>query len=645
MDVSENLVKQAKLSMWGRKGLKAVSWSLLFLYLALASLLHVVDPFGWSAATGERSRVIMDRVISPWWGWNDGGWRVPADEKVSSVVLLEPVANDPWPPIFEKQGQTLAKIASMCPLQIVVDIIYDINREYYKTNLTDSLALIEDAAKDCARAPTLIFADNATPTPGENLIDEIVNFIGGPCSGGVFSKPRSDDCSNWMFRSYGVVVWDRTEKNEQSAYFDLDNDIYYRLLSNRWKYVDRLNTEENGGKPINSDRPSLTLAAYMNLCERLKEGLFGPRRSDENSVCEPSLLRDLAYARYDRTASGYKAAEQVPAEIADMLRKPISLAWPRWAPPESGLFQKFNRSDPSSAVDRLFGARGCVTDQTPRFLTRLGETFRLLGLAVLGSSPYARQSEVASCYPLMTFIAEPHLLMDCSEGCTQETQRLFNAQRDRDTGIAKYIRGLTVFVGFNTPDGSDKTNSPVHGTLPGVFHHAIAFENLVRFGDAYWTRPATNLTSFLGVIIGTDGFIEVTLLWISTTIAFYYRSRRWSANRRRMRVLDRLYRRGGWIQGRLRMLYVAASIFIRQSLLTFAFLFGATFICTVAMAIAFNWSISNWIAVGLLGVGALITLNVTVRRIEDAFPTRSITIVAPPRNRPQLAAPRQTWPE
>ena len=55
--------------------------------------------------------------------------------------------------------------------------------------------------------------------------------------------------------------------------------------------------------------------------------------------------------------------------------------------------------------------------------------------------------------------------------------------------LKQAIKGKMVLVGYHVTGGVDLVVSPVHGTLPGVYFHAMALDNLVTLKDDYWRSP------------------------------------------------------------------------------------------------------------------------------------------------------------
>jgi CHASE2 domain-containing sensor protein len=77
--------------------------------------------------------------------------------------------------------------------------------------------------------------------------------------------------------------------------------------------------------------------------------------------------------------------------------------------------------------------------------------------------------------------------------------------------LAQLLTDKIVLVGTNLAANSDYTFSPVHGSVPGVFRHAMALDNLIERGDNYvrWVDdPASQGFELLVLVVMLAG-----LLW------------------------------------------------------------------------------------------------------------------------------------
>ncbi len=66
------------------------------------------------------------------------------------------------------------------------------------------------------------------------------------------------------------------------------------------------------------------------------------------------------------------------------------------------------------------------------------------------------------------------------------------------------IEGRMVMVGYLLSQNMDSVISPLHGSIPSVFMHAMALDNLIRYGQSYWHMPDEDV--FLGLEL--NDFIE-----------------------------------------------------------------------------------------------------------------------------------------
>lgn len=61
------------------------------------------------------------------------------------------------------------------------------------------------------------------------------------------------------------------------------------------------------------------------------------------------------------------------------------------------------------------------------------------------------------------------------------------------------LEGKMVLLGANVDGVNDQVETPVHGLLPGVFQHAMALDNLMKYGSAYYTRPPFQAWIFISL--------------------------------------------------------------------------------------------------------------------------------------------------
>ncbi|MBK1698876.1 CHASE2 domain-containing protein [Rhodovibrio salinarum] len=85
----------------------------------------------------------------------------------------------------------------------------------------------------------------------------------------------------------------------------------------------------------------------------------------------------------------------------------------------------------------------------------------------------------------------PMLIADLNYWPARQT-KLMRDHPDGPVDLGDLIDGRVVFIGTNFDIQKDRTLSPVHETMPGVFQHAMAFDNLLRAG-ADWRSPAAGV--------------------------------------------------------------------------------------------------------------------------------------------------------
>lgn len=77
-----------------------------------------------------------------------------------------------------------------------------------------------------------------------------------------------------------------------------------------------------------------------------------------------------------------------------------------------------------------------------------------------------------------------------------------------DPDIESALKGRTVFYGGGFDMANDLFSSPVFDNLPGVYMHAMAYDNLITLNQAY-KRSSQNLSGYL-----LDGFLLVIAAWL-----------------------------------------------------------------------------------------------------------------------------------
>lgn len=99
----------------------------------------------------------------------------------------------------------------------------------------------------------------------------------------------------------------------------------------------------------------------------------------------------------------------------------------------------------------------------------------------------------------------------CPYTTTISVGHLLGSTGDED--IATALTGRTVFYGASFQMTGDRVLSPVYEELPGVYLHAMAYDNLVTFGRDY-KRAYRDLAAFAGgrIVIPLSAVVDVVLL-------------------------------------------------------------------------------------------------------------------------------------
>lgn len=167
--------------------------------------------------------------------------------------------------------------------------------------------------------------------------------------------------------------------------------------------------------------------------------------------------------------------------------------------------------------------------------------------------------------------------------------------------LRQLFEGRVVMIGANIKGAPDLVQSPVHGQIPGVFLHAMALDNLLRFELQHYWRPmpvwtiSDHLPAGISKIPLTT-FIEFGMLlgvfWISSLVS-YWRNRwgeRWS-----------------------NFAYAGVEILSHMVLV-----FG-----TIAILAAMAYAPMNWLGLLTLAIGKDIIQRFQLPKFDNWFPSRS----------------------
>lgn len=77
----------------------------------------------------------------------------------------------------------------------------------------------------------------------------------------------------------------------------------------------------------------------------------------------------------------------------------------------------------------------------------------------------------------------------CPPFLSVSAAKLLESGALKSESLRRAIENRLVLVGYFLPGGTDIVRSPVHGSLPGVYYHAMALDNLINLDTDYWHVP------------------------------------------------------------------------------------------------------------------------------------------------------------
>lgn len=223
---------------------------------------------------------------------------------------------------------------------------------------------------------------------------------------------------------------------------------------------------------------------------------------------------------------GPDMSEAARSELRRHFDAPMDIQWPRWSPPSN---RRFWRHD--EQPDFFIGPGGCIQPEGLTWAQRLGESIRLAFASFIDGKIDSSPSTVMRCgpsaaiagdwlsqLPLPESAAAGPVLGPGDAGYWAATWKRTGTALQRAV-LRDQLRGRVVFIGAYQGVRIDMIETPAQGALPGVYRHALAFENFARFGTDYYSLPESNLLAALGVTIGADKILELLLsLMLSVVI-------------------------------------------------------------------------------------------------------------------------------
>ncbi|MDD4865029.1 MAG: CHASE2 domain-containing protein [Alishewanella agri] len=89
-------------------------------------------------------------------------------------------------------------------------------------------------------------------------------------------------------------------------------------------------------------------------------------------------------------------------------------------------------------------------------------------------------------------------LQPCPYHITLNAAQLLSDDINSKNALSDIIKGKYVFFGAYIQGARDEITSPIHGNLPGVYLHSMAFDNLLSYGEFHY-RPPHEITGNLNI--------------------------------------------------------------------------------------------------------------------------------------------------
>ncbi|WP_432467706.1 CHASE2 domain-containing protein [Agarivorans sp. Z349TD_8] len=146
--------------------------------------------------------------------------------------------------------------------------------------------------------------------------------------------------------------------------------------------------------------------------------------------------------------------------------------------------------------------KNCIPEHMSRFKQFINITFLSLTQGLRSDQELDKQLR-ERCPPFLTLSAT----------------RLFESGAVKSAPLNDAIKDRVIMIGYDLSGGVDIVRSPVHGTLPGVFYHAMALDNLMTLEDDYWRVPSA--TGFFKLSIAD--MLEIVVQISTLFLVIWYR--------------------------------------------------------------------------------------------------------------------------
>lgn len=508
--------------------------------VALVVTVRLVDPFGLSTATKEISREVVNAIfIAPWYDDLGGGWSGPPRPQDAATVLLIndntlSRAGQHWPLPATQLNFMLRDLATYDPAAVVVDIMLSHERP------------------DPRIPPSKRPAENGTGPQGASGADPV-----SQCSGQEVSPDSRFSGLADVYRPLPSTAGDKPDQQAGKVplLFAVPNPSFSA------ETACRVAPDQNCSlQPRDLLIPPLRRTATPTMVQwrtaqqpetvplevTYNAGVcLGKRLAGEAAV--PASAALMAYCndlvgRRPQVAGKLPGCDMIGIDpqqgdrrvgSAGLHRQLEGKALLHWALRPAQSYKYFEATSSGDAGDQGRMSDNCrlpSEDDKWDFYDRIGWMAKILTPEV-----FSQSTSVAADAPHARCTYTPTIFADLKHW---PMRKLPDRKRPNGEGTVDLPRDLiedrVVFVGTDLEIYSDRVDAPVHGTLPGVYLHAMAFDNLLRFGDALPSPPAQMISVFDGAgSLSIVDFVEIVFLAASVTIGqLYARPRRYGQQQR-----------------------------------------------------------------------------------------------------------------
>ncbi|WP_026970773.1 CHASE2 domain-containing protein [Aliagarivorans marinus] len=211
----------------------------------------------------------------------------------------------------------------------------------------------------------------------------------------------------------------------------------------------------------------------------------------DNDICQTELTYpSAAMAIYgidsELARPGWLAQQRAEGEFSNAL----VVRWPDTAPDKQNVF---------------FSQGKCSNAPSAPLLRSIKRIWHSFGYGVSNADSYQQRNQ-QECPPYLSLSAATLL----APGALGHPE------------VQAAIRDRFVLIGYGFTGSADLVLTPLHGTLPGVYYHAAALENLLTYQQHYWRVPEDVMGSNLNLADLLEGILQTLVLFAVMLFRFRY---------------------------------------------------------------------------------------------------------------------------